>query len=171
MIYNKRSQIWVETAIYTLIGLTIIAILLAIANPQIDKIKDKGIISQATQALNDLDSKVLDVEQSVGSIAVPNIKVGGGKFLINSSNNSISYILDNTGFELTQVGSEVRQGSLIVRTEKYGNRFNIFITRYYSGLNITYQGNKTERFLEASPIPYRIKIENKGNSNIDFSII
>lgn len=169
---NKKSQVWVETAIYTLIGLTIIAILLGIANPQIDKIKDKGMITQATQALNTLDSKVLDVEQSIGSIAVPSIKVGKGKFIINSSNDSISYILENSGLQYTQVGSNIKEGNLVFRTDKFGNKFNIFIIRYYSGTNITYDGDDNAvKYLETSPISYKIRMENKGQGNIDFSII
>ena len=169
---SKLSQVWIETAIYTLIGLTIIAILLAIANPQIDKIKDKGMINQATDALNILDGKVLDVSQSVGSVAVPNIKVGKGKFIINSSNDSIGYVLENSVLEYSQVGIDIKEGNFIFKTEKFGNKFNIFITRYYSGVNITYNGSDTtDRYLETSPIPYKIRMENRGNSNIDFDII
>ena len=43
---KKRGQIWVETVIYTLIGLTIIGLLLAVSKPQIDKQKDKALIEQ-----------------------------------------------------------------------------------------------------------------------------
>ena len=169
---NKKSQVWVETAIYTLIGLTIIAILLAVANPQIDKIRDRGMITQATISLNTLDEKISYITQSPGNIAVPNIKVGKGKFIINSSNDSISYVLDNTLLEYRQAGTNIIEGNLVVRTERYGNKFNVFITRYYSGVNITYDNDdKMDKFLETSPIPYKIRMENKGQSNIDFKIL
>jgi len=169
---NKKSQVWVETAIYTLIGLTIIAILLAVANPQIQKIQDKGTISQATQSLNTLDEKINYISQSPGNIAVPSIKVGKGKFIINSSNDSISYVLDNTLLQYTQAGSQIVEGNLMVKTEKYGNNYNVYITRFYSGINITYDGNDImDRFIEASPIPYKIRMENKGQNNIDFKIL
>lgn len=168
---NKKSQIWVETAIYTLIGLTIIAILLAVANPQIEKIKDRGMITQATQSLNTLDEKISYISQSPGNIAVPSIKVGKGKFIINSSNDSIAYVLDNTLLEYRQAGANIIEGNLVVKTEKYGNKFNVFITRYYSGVNITYDGNYNGvKYLEASSIPYKIRIEN-NQSNIDFKIL
>ena len=169
---NIKSQIWVETAIYTLIGLTIIAILLAVANPQIQKIQDRGTITQATQSLNTLDEKISYISQSPGNIAVPSIKVGSGKFIINSNNDSISYVLDNTLLEYRQAGTNVTEGNLVVRTEKYGSKFNVYITRYYSGVNITYDGDDhIDKFLEASPIPYKIRMENKGQSNIDFKIL
>jgi hypothetical protein len=169
---SKLAQVWIETAIYTLIGLTIIAILLAVANPQIDKIKDKGMVNQATDALNTLDSKVLDVSQSVGSVAVPNIKVGKGKFIINSSNDSIGYVLSNSILQYSQIGFPIKEGNFIVETEKSGNKFNIFITRYYSGVNITYNGSDSlDKYLEAGPVPYKIRMENKGRGNIDFDII
>jgi len=169
---NKKSQVWVETAIYTLIGLTIIGILLAVANPQIQKIQDRGMLTQATQSLNDLDQKVSYISQSPGNIAVPQINVGKGKFIINSSNDSISYVLDNTLLEYRQVGSNIKEGNLVIKTEKYGKNFNVYITRYYSGINITYnKDDKVDKFLESSPIPYKIRMENRGNNNIDFNII
>jgi len=171
-IMSKKSQVWVETAIYTLIGLTIIAILLAVANPQIEKIQDRGTITQATTSLNTLDEKISYISQSPGNIAVPNIKVGKGKFIINSSNASISYVLDNTVLEYRQAGTSIVEGNFVINTVKYGNKFNVFITRYYSGVNITYNGdNNVDKFLEASPIPYKIRMENKGQGNIDFSIL
>ena len=45
--FGIKSQVWVETAIYTLIGLTIITIIMSIALPQIEKMKEKAIITAA----------------------------------------------------------------------------------------------------------------------------
>jgi len=41
---KNRAQIWVETVIYILISLTIIAIILSMALPQIEKLRDKGTV-------------------------------------------------------------------------------------------------------------------------------
>lgn len=174
---SKFSQIWVETAIYTLIGLTLIAIVLAIANPQIEKIKDRSAVRQAIQALETLDNKVSEVEQSVGSVAVPQIQIGKGKVIINATNESLSYMLADTSLEFSQVGTNIKEGNLIVRTDKHGNKFNVFLIRYYKGINITYNGEETESFLEPGAIPYKIRIENKGQDvaqnkiTIDFNKI
>lgn len=168
---NKKSQIWVETAIYTLIGLTIIAILLAIANPQIEKIKDKGTINQAMDAMNIIDGKLSDVEQSIGGVGIASVKIGEGKLKINSPNDSLEYSLENTRLEFSQVGEDVRNGNLIVRTEKHGSRFNIYLIRYYNGINITYDRAEIEKALQPGAVPYRIRIENRGKDNVNEKII
>ena len=77
-----KAQVWVETAIYTLIGITIIAILLATLTPQIDKIKDKGIIQQTIDAMNVLDNKISEVSQSPGSVGVVKLTIGKGKSML-----------------------------------------------------------------------------------------
>ena len=41
-----KAQVWVETAVYTIIGLAIIGIILAIANPSIQRYKDNAVIEQ-----------------------------------------------------------------------------------------------------------------------------
>ncbi len=168
---SKCSQIWVETAIYTLIGLTIIAMVLAIANPQIEKIKDRSSVKQAMQALETLDGKISEVEQSIGSVAIPHINIGRGKIIINATNDSISYLLENTLLEFSQSGLYIKEGDLIVRTDKKGSKFNIFIVRYYQGINIMYNGEEKNSFLEPGAVPYKIRMENKGQDIPENKII
>lgn len=178
---NKKAQIWVETAIYTLIGLTIIAILLSVALPQIDKIKDKSIITQTIEALNDLDNKILEIGQSPGNVRIVNFKVGKGKLEINPSINSITYSLEETRLELSEPGQVIQEGPIALETVKYGSRFNIILTMDYSNsLNITYEGVDDKiKTLQATVTPYNIQIENKGTDsaeadakiNIDFNVI
>ena len=174
---SKRSQIWVETAIYTLIGLTIIVIILAIANPQIEKIKDRSSIRQAMEAIETLEGKVSEVEQSPGSVGLATIRIGKGKIIINSTNNSINYILEDTSLEFSQQGINIKEGNFIVRTEKKGNKFRIILNRYYTGLEMTYNGQERDNYLEPGAVPYKIRMENKGKNTlgdktiIDFSRI
>lgn len=163
---SKFSQIWVETAIYTLIGLTLIAIVLAIANPQIEKIKDRSAVMQAIQALETLDDKISEVEQSIGSVSVPHITIGKGKVIISATNDSLSYVLEDTPLEFSQVGTNVKEGNLIVRTDKHGTKFNVVLIRNYQGINITYNGEEKDVFLEPGAVPYKIRMENKGQQNI-----
>lgn len=167
----KRSQIWVETAIYTLIGLTIITIILAIANPQIEKIKDRSAVMQARQALETLDNKISEVEQSIGSVSVPQIVIGKGKVIINATNDSIRFVLEDTNLEFSQIGTNIREGNFIVITDRHGTKFNVILTRYYKGINITYDGAERDIFLEPGAVPYKIRMENKGQNIADGRII
>ena len=177
----KKAQIWVETAIYTLIGLTIIAILLSIAMPQIDKIKDKSVIKQTIEALNDLDNKLLEIEQSPGNVRVVNFKVGKGKLEINPVIDTIIYTLENTKLELSEPGKVIPEGPIFLETEEYGSNFNILLYMIYSDrLNITYGGSDENiKTLQAGVTSYKIQIENMGSTstlgdaiiNIDFNIL
>jgi len=177
----KKAQIWVETAIYTLIGLTIIAILLSIAMPQIDKLKEKTIIEQTIEALNDLDTKLLEIEQSPGNVRVVNFKVGKGKLEINPVIDSVIYSLENTKLELSEPGKPIQEGPIVLETQEYGSNFNIILTmNYSSNLNLTYSGSDENiKTLQAGVTPYKIQIENMGSDstlgdaiiNIDFNVI
>ena len=173
---NRRGQIWVETVIYTLIGLTIIAILLSIANPQIEKIKDRGILKQTKSALDLLDAKINEVEQTPGRIGIVDFKVGKGKLEINSENNFIRYTLENSRLEYSEVGSEIIEGNVIIKTEESGRKYNIMLTRDYSTLNLSYENRLENKMLQAGTTPYRIQIENVGvadpneSPHIDFRV-
>ncbi|HJX50193.1 MAG TPA: hypothetical protein VJ438_01890 [Candidatus Nanoarchaeia archaeon] len=174
---SKRSQIWVETAVYTLIGLALIAVIITMANPQIQKIKDKTVIEQTISAMNILDNKILEVQQSEGRVGKIVFKIAKGKLDINSEENSIKYVLEDTKLELSEPEIEVKQGNIILKTEKSGARFNIILLMNYS-IDITNKNNEDIKILQEGATPYNILIENKGSSlgpgtttQIDFEII
>lgn len=164
---NSRGQIWIETVVYTLIGLTIMAILLTIAVPQIEKIKDKGVMSQTVDALNILNSKILEAEESQGNIRIANLKITKGNLEINSNENKIIYSLENTRLEPTEIGETVKEGDITIETKKSGDKFNVLLTiDYNSTLNITYAGEKKTKILQAGTSPYKIIIENTGYDSL-----
>ena len=173
----KKAQIWVETAIYTLVGLTIIAILLAVVTPQIEKIKDRSVITQTIDALNELDAKISEAEQSPGNIRVVNFKVGKGQIEIKSDTNSIVYTLEDTRLELSEVGKPVEEAGIVLKTEEYGARFKISLTMDYTErLEFTFEGNEENKVLHAGTTPYKIQIENieaavGAKTHIDFGVI
>lgn len=174
---TKQSQVWVETAVYTLIGLTLIAVIITMANPQIEKIKDKTIIEQTISAMNILDDKIQEVQQSEGRIGKVVFKIARGKLEINSIDNSIKYTLEGTRLELSEPGIEVKQGNIILKTEKSGARFNIILLMKYN-VDITNKNNEDVKILQEGATAYNILIENKGSSlsagattQLDFEII
>ncbi len=179
LLKSKRSQIWVETAIYTLIGLAIIAIILTTATPQIEKIKDKAIVEQTISAMNVLDNKISEVEQSAENIRIIDFKIAKGRLEINSANDSIKYILEGTKLELSEPGEEIKQGNIVLKTEKKFSKFEISLTMKYDNLNLTYNNKDEMKILQAGATPYKIVVENKGvnrteaeaKTQIDFSVI
>lgn len=177
---KSKAQIWVETVIYTLIGLSVIAIILSMALPQIEKSKDKALIEQTVTALNVLDKKISEVEQTPGNSRVVKFLISKGKLEINSTgsaNGLIRYTLEDTKLELSEIGEEIKQGNIILKTEKMPARFKITLTMNYPNLNMTNNNGESTRTLQAGTTPYTIVIENKEtssteeNTNIEFSII
>jgi len=173
--HNKKSQVWVETVIYTVIGLSIIAVIFTVANPQIEKIKDKSIVEQTVNALNSLDNKIAEVEQAPGSTRMIEFAIGKGSLEIDGANDLIKYTLEDTKLELSQVGTPIQQGRIELLTEKTASRYMITLTMKYN-LNITNNNLDTDKVLSAGATPYKISIENKdvsvGNpTQIDLNVI
>jgi type II secretory pathway pseudopilin PulG len=174
---KKKAQIWVETAIYTLIGITIMGIILAMAIPQIEKIKDKSIVEQTVSALQTLDLKIQEVEQTEGRVGKVVFKIAKGSLKINSTNDSIVYVLEDTNLEASQPGVEIKNGNIILKTEKVGAKFRIILRLNYSRLNITYKDGENLGTINAGATPYNIFIENKGAESIgsktklDFNVV
>ena len=162
---KSKSQIWIETAIYTLIGLTIISIVLSIATPQIQKMKEKAILKQTITALNELNNEIRKVEQTAGTIKIVQFKITKGKLEINSKDNKISYTLENTNLEFSEEGETIKEGDLTLKTEKYGRRFNVILELGYDNLNITYNEADETKTLHGSAL-YSIKMENVGDNVI-----
>jgi type II secretory pathway pseudopilin PulG len=124
---QKKGQVWVETAIYMLIGLSIIAIVLSVATPQLQKMKEKGVVRQTIEALNSLNKEILEIENSPGSRRIIQFKLTQGKLIINPEHKNITYVLGNTGLKLTEPGVEVKEGDLYFLTEEYGKNYKIWV--------------------------------------------
>jgi hypothetical protein len=173
---NRKAQVWVETAIYTLIGLTIMAIVLSMAYPQIEIIKDKNVVKQTRIALEELDSKIIDVAQTEGTKGQIFFKVGKGRLEINSTDNSIKYILEYSSYEMTEPNQTLEDGNFLLETQQYGSKFEITVIRKYDNLNFTFNNKTDLGILHAGATPYTLSIENiyvddvNAPTKIDFKI-
>jgi len=161
---NKNAQIWVETVIYTLIGLIVIGVLLSVANPQIQKIKERNIIEQTITSLNTLDEKIIEIGDSVGNIRIINFKIQKGILKIIPIDNKIEYLLENTLLELTEVDQEIQEGNIIIKTIENGNKYSISLTIKYEDLNLTFDDSQDSIVLQSGPVAYKIQIENFGET-------
>ena len=161
---NKNAQIWVETVIYTLIGLIVIGVLLSVANLQIQKIKERNIIEQTITSLNTLDEKIIEIGDSVGNIRIINFKIQKGILKIIPIDNKIEYLLENTLLELTEVDQEIQEGNIIIKTIENGNKYSISLTIKYEDLNLTFDDSQDSIVLQSGPVAYKIQIENFGET-------
>lgn len=59
----KSGQVWIETVLYTLIGLSIIGVILAMVRPAIEEKRDEITLQQSIDILKGIDNNIADVIQ------------------------------------------------------------------------------------------------------------
>ena len=165
---RKKAQIWVETVVYTLIGISIIGILLAVAKPKIDEVRDRLIIEQTIESFNQIHSRILEIQDAPGNQRTLGIKLSRGNIIINSSSNTIVWQMSSS-YEYSQPGSTVLFGKINVRTEK-SNPYNIFISLEYSEYDLYLSGNEEIFEIQKSPTPYTLIFRNEGLGKINLEV-
>jgi hypothetical protein len=159
-----KGQIWIENVVYIMIGLTLITVVLSLALPQINKIKDKAIIEQSITALEDIDKVIGDVKQVSGNLRIVEFKNAKGNFYIDGENDQIKYVIEDTRLELSEVGTVINYGEFKLETSKYGSKYSITIYKNYTTLDFKINGDETQPIMTIQPgaTNYKLSIENKG---------
>lgn len=160
--HDRRAQVWVETAIYTLIGLTIIGVILAGVKPQIDKMKDKIVIEQSMQALEEINQKITESKVANGNRRIVEVKIGKGELLIDASRNTITWTILSKK-EYSELNKEIGLGSLNITTKTPGPYTVELKLSPLADIEIE-TGNSGSKIYSESPTPYKISLENKGMS-------
>jgi len=163
--FKKRGQIWIETVIYTLIGLTIIGILLSIIVPRINQINDKSLVLQSINVLNKIDEQISSTLVASGNSRQIDLTFKKGEYFINPQENTITFILSDSGLKYSELGETTKQGEVSVLTLEQNRRYSIYLSLSYDYLNITYDMGKQNKTLSPSPIGYKIIAENNGKIN------
>jgi type II secretory pathway pseudopilin PulG len=160
---KKRGQVWVETVIYTLIGLAIIGLLLAVARPKINQLKDKMLIEQAVEAMGNINDKIYEVQRAPGNQRTVDLKIGKGEFTIDSENDAIYWILESS-HEYSEPGINVSLGAMEILTT-VASPFNVQLKMDYR-VDLRYDNDSigVKNLIEAST-PYKIYIKNEGSGD------
>lgn len=162
MRFNKSGQVWVETVVYTLIGISLIGLVLAIITPQIKDFRDKSLIEQTIDSFNVFDSKVSEVVNAPGNRRKIEWGITRGNLFIDSPNNVLRFELDDSNVEYSESGLTLEIGRVNVTTEELGKGYKVIIEMFYSH-DITFEDdNLDEKVFNPASIPYSIFIENKG---------
>jgi len=164
---KRRGQIWVETVLYTLIGLALIGAVLALATPKINEAKDRAVIEQSVDSLNVLDGKIRDVlDKGDGNIRkVELLTLKRGKLTINPLNDNIVFFIDGLEKPYSEPGVAIEVGSIKITSEEGAKKSTVSLElNYSSSFNLTYNGGEEIRSFTAASIPYSFSFENKGVS-------
>lgn len=161
----ERSQMWISTIIYMLIGLTIISALLIAVKPKIEESRDRFTIKYVINALDSLDSLINEVNEVIGTKRVFEIKISKGKIKIIPQGDIIEYEII-TNFKFSEPNKTLKIGNinLITKEEEGKIRTRIWINYSESNINITTMKNEEGKNITITPseTKYKLWIENIG---------
>jgi hypothetical protein len=168
----RRGQVWIETVIYTLIGLAIIALLISIINPRINQMKDRAVLGQTIDSLNAINSKVVETLSSAGNTRTVELGVKRGEYVIDSNSNVIYFVLKDSSYVYSQLNQTVpasRDIDSITVVNK--GKYSVSLILNYSNYDITYSDKDIEKVLTPASASYTLLIENKGDKKLNFKLI
>jgi len=163
---DKKGQVWIETVIYTLIGLALIGMILAFALPKITKTQEKILVEQTIESLKVLDQTIINVAES-GEDNVRSFEISfkEGDLQIDAQNDSIYFILTGMDSYYSQKDVVVTDGRVGILSSGNEDSSNVKIYLNYTGYaDISYDGTEDAGKITRSPVAYKLLISNLGNS-------
>lgn len=173
---KNKAQVWIETVIYTLIGLVIIGILISVITPSINQKKDQILIQGSLDMLKTkFENSIEDLRYyGVGNSRTIEMNLKKGILEIDSLNDSIIFKIDSK-YKFSEVNQTINDGKIIKLTQQKASGYEVkFILNYSSIVNISYNNQEKVQTFNSAPTPYKIVMTNKGSSGIvqiDFSSI
>lgn len=164
---NKKGQVWIETVLYTLIGISLIGLVLAFITPKINDAKDRAVVEQTINSLSAFDEKMNAAFEITWSRRVLDFTIKRGSLYIDAEKDEIIFEVDDLSKPYSELGANITLGRITItslRNQKTSSA--ILRLNYAERINITYDGldNKNEKFTPAAT-PYRFSLENVGIHN------
>lgn len=163
---RKGGQIWIETVLYTLIGIALIGVVLAFVVPKINTQKDKLVVEQTLDALDAVDQKINQVLSAPGNAREINFAMKRGEFHVNSTEDTLYFIVPSLKEPYSEPNADIKIGRLVLRTQEKQGDFDVIIKVAYAD-NVTYALEDTNRKFDPASIPYRFIVSNEGILNIE----
>ncbi|MBS3089458.1 hypothetical protein J4461_01085 [Candidatus Pacearchaeota archaeon] len=167
MIKQKNGQIWIETVLYTLIGLALIGAVMSFAYPKINETREKILIEQTIASLHAFDEVVRNVaERGPGNVRSFDMTLKKGSFIADGKSDKVSITINGLTKPYSEPGVEISNGPVTIKTEEGNQFFNvILILNYGSNINITHEERDDSLTISPSPTIYRLLVENRGIGN------
>ncbi|MEI6849636.1 MAG: type II secretion system protein [archaeon] len=166
---SKLGQVWIETVLYTIVGLAIIGIVLGFAMPKINQSKDNIVIQQSINSMKEIDSQIREVARSSGSLRIPEFTIRRGFLDIDGVNNKIFLKIDDLSNLYSENNVSFNDGNVNIVSLKGDKKNSVIISLNYANFNITYEGSHQNKVLAPAASAYKISIYNNG-TNMDFKI-
>lgn len=161
----KKSQIWVETVIYTLIIIVIIGILLSILTPAIESKKDQIILEKSLEMIEQIDSSIEDARYYGAGNSIPvDLQIKKGKLIINAVQDYIIFEMKSS-YMYSEPNQTITRGKINITTIYKGKNYDINFKIYYNNINLTYNKKDMEKVFNSAPTPQKLIIANYGKTN------
>lgn len=164
---DKNGQVWIETVLYTLIGLALIGLILNFTLPKITKTQDKIIVEQTISSLKLLDQTMSDVVASgQDNVRSYEISFKEGNLFIDGKNDIIYFQIDDLKDYYSQPNVPIDDGR--VRITSFGKEKATSVKlalNYTNYANITYEGKDIEQKITQSAVAYKLFLSNLGSVN------
>lgn len=171
MSHHKKAQVWVETVVYTLIGLSLIAVVLTMITPRINEQKDRAVIEQTISSLNALNAKISEVLSAPGNVRIVEMQMKRGELNFDTVNDQIYFELTDSRSLYSEPGVEVQFGRINITTTEGTKEHTVkLLISYQFDLRFNSQTSGTEKIPSAAA-PYRFEIENLGNSVVNIRLL
>lgn len=160
---KKNGQVWIETVLYTVIGLALIGLVLAFITPKINEARDRVVVEQALDSLNKLDERF-----NIGSGNVRNADfvMKRGELYINSSGDQIYLTINDLSKPYSEPNVSIDFGRIKIISQAGQKSSSVKMTLDYKGrFNITYNDKDEDKKFTLSSTPYSFLISNDGAEN------
>ncbi len=159
-----KGQVWIETVIYTLIGLTLIGVVLGLITPRINEYRDETLVEQSIDSLQILDQKIQEViNEGPGNVRVVEFAMQRGVLIIDPTDNTITFILDDSRTLYSEPDIPIEIGNVEIVTIEGAQEHTVELTLPYAQHNLIVQGADTlPKQYSAASIPYRFSITHAG---------
>lgn len=156
---KNKGQVWVETVIYTLVGLSILGVLLVAVRPRIEKMRDESLIEQAIESLLIINGKIFETSGTKGTVIRLDLKVGKGEFVIDGINDKIYWSVPSS-LQYSEESVPIQVGIVNVLTTS-SDPWLVELEISYK-FDIKFSGQDIKKSFSEGATFYRIAIENEG---------
>lgn len=170
---NKHGQVWIETVLYTLIGIALIGVALGFIMPKINQAKDRALVEQTIQSLNILDERIITVSDGgPANSRRYDLTMKRGELIFNGTGDEIIFTINDLSYAYSEPGISFPYGRIRLFSEKLGKNYKTVLTLSYNeSLDITYSGSEEIKKFTPASVPYQFLITNRGNEGGGFSNI
>lgn len=161
-----KGQVWIETTLYTLIGLAIIGMVLTYALPKITSYQEKIVIEQSITSMVQFDEVVTNLLNSgAGNKRSFDISFKTGTLVIDPVQDNINFDIKELSKAYSEVGLPIVRGNILIKTIEDSKKYSTLLRLNYT--NVTDIATEDGQIISLPPVStgYRLWLTHNGTVN------